>query len=351
MIWYILVALFLFWGTFVKKSKPYYFVAMIILFLFTAFRDVSLGDYYNETYIHIFSYCPPLSEFSGDMDYEKGFMFIMAVSRLFSMDFRLFQVIYTLIAILLLHLVIVKLQLDYNDRNLFLFTYFCMRFFINNFIILRQNLANLVVWFLVLSSLSIVVLVVGSIVASLFHITALASIPSMVAFPFLSRRNRKAIFWGTLGASVFLVFASDSFLNIMVNWMIDIAGERYRKYLITTEGVNAGFNWAYYFIRVGFFSFFYYFYDGIRYEKKGIIYVIAAYAVIFGSINVDIFSRFMEFFMIAIYAIMTLSYRWFPTQQRRLYLFFYVSALLIIMVRQLLIYGGGYCANYSLFFN
>ena len=47
MIWYLAIATILFCGYFSKQPKRYYTASLIILFIFTGFRDVTLGDYNN----------------------------------------------------------------------------------------------------------------------------------------------------------------------------------------------------------------------------------------------------------------------------------------------------------------
>lgn len=350
MIWYVLIATFLFIGFYSKYPKTHYWLSLIILFVFTAFRDTTLGDYYNTTYISIFENASVLSEFNVYAeDYELGYMLLNSLSKFFSDDFRVFQVIYTLLAIILLHLVVNKLRFTDTEKNLFLFVYFAMRFVINNFIILRQNIANLIVWYAVLSGAFILMSLVLIVISAQFHITSYANVVTASLMKALEKLDRKATFLITCLSSLFLVTASSGMINTLVNNFITFAGEKYAKYLVV-EGATVGFNWIYYFLRVGFFVLFYIFYDDIESENKSILFYVSAIAVILGSINVDIFSRFMEYYMIGIYGIMTLSYKIFNEQSRKVYMLVFYLALIVIMLRQLIVYGGGYLLNYGFFF-
>lgn len=351
MIWYVAVATFLFLGFFSNNPKRYYKISMIVLFAFTAFRDTRLGDYLNSTYIAIFNRVPDLFHFSMEgQNYELGYTLLNSIAKNIHNDFRIFQVLYTLVAMLLLYFVIKKLGFDNSEKNLFLFVYFCMRFVINNFIILRQNIANLFIWILLLSGAGIIISIITIIISAQFHMTSIANILTVGICKLFQRLDRRKTFIFTMVASVLLLFSSNSVINTLVNTFATFAGEKYEQYLILEEGAGAGFNFIYYLLRIGFFVIFYIYYDSVESEKKEAMFYISSIAVILGSINVDIFSRFMEYYMIGIYGIMTLSYRIFTEESRKIYLMLLYAMMMVIMIRQLIIYGGGYLLDYGWFF-
>lgn len=351
MIYYILIATFLFIGFFSRYPDRHYKVSMVLLFVFTAFRDTSLGDYENTTYKTIFMNAPLLPNFRLDtLEYEAGYTLIESITKLFSQDFRAFQVIYTLIAILLLAVVVNKLKFESRDKNLFLFIYFCMRFFINNFIILRQNIANMIIWYIVLSGLSLLVSILLVALSAQFHITSYANMVVIPVYKWIEKVDIRKIYIVTIITSIVLVFSSSGVANNIINMFISFAGEKYSKYLIVEGGTATGFNAIYYLLRAFFFSLFYWKYDLIETENKKCLFCISGVAVVLGSINVDIFSRFMEFYMIGIYGIMALSYRVFNEKSQKIYIFILYFAMLMIMIRQLNLYGAGYLKAYGFFF-
>lgn len=351
MIWYILIATFLFVGFYSKRPEKYYKISMCVLFVFTAFRNTNLGDYENKTYIAIYNRVPDIFHFSMEgQEYEFGYTLLNSVAKTIYSDFSFFQVLYTLIAMILLYFVIKQMKFEAREKNLFLFLYFCMRFFINNFIILRQNISNLFIWILVLSGAGIVISIAVIIASAQFHMTSYANLVTVGLYSLIRKLDRTKIFIATIILSIIFLFASRSVINTLVNAFITFAGDKYAKYLIPEGGDVAGFNFVYYLLRILFFAIFYLYYDRIRNEKKKALFYISAIAVILGSINVEIFSRFMEFYMIGIYGIMTLSYQAFSKRSRRVYTTLLYCAMMIIMIRQLIIYGGGYLMEYSLFF-
>lgn len=351
MIWYILVATFLFIGFFAKNPDKYYKLSIILLFVFTAFRDTSLGDYNNITYKTMFVMAPPLENFCVTrLEYEVGYTFLESITKVFSQDFRVFQVVYTLVAIILLGLVVNKLGFEAREKNLFLFVYFCMRFFINNFIILRQNIANMIIWYMLLAGFCLLISMIFVVLSAQFHMTSYANIVTVFVCKEITKFNIRKIYIVAVISSVILVMFSSGIVNNIVNMFIVFAGEKYSKYLLEEGGGAAGQNGIYYLLRMFFFSLFYWKYNLIQSKNKKNLFCISAVAVMLGSINVDIFSRFMEFYMIGIYGIMTLSYKVFDQKSQKIYIAMLYIAMLVIMIRQLNVYGAGFLKQYRLFF-
>ena len=155
MLIYVIIANFLFLGFFIpnKFQDIYYKISVIILFIFTAFRNLSLGGYDAENYQAFFYYkVPRLSNIlQYKTDYGYGYAIFTSLIKTIVEDYRVYQVVYTILAITLLYIVIKKLQLNKSERNLFLFVYFCQHFMWNNFVLLRQNIAMLIVWIILLT--------------------------------------------------------------------------------------------------------------------------------------------------------------------------------------------------------
>ena len=152
MIWYIGVATFIFLGYFYKKDKLWYIFSLLLLFCFSAFRDLSLGGWDAEFYSDYYHFVPPLTEFNGFQgEYEIGYTLFNSFLKMFSGNYAFFQIVYTAVTLFLLHIVINKLEFNDSEKCLFLFVYFCYRYIWNTWVLLRQNFANLIVWMLIFS--------------------------------------------------------------------------------------------------------------------------------------------------------------------------------------------------------
>ena len=345
MIPYLVIATFLFLGYFSKKPKKYYIISMIILFIFTGFRDISIGDYNNTAYIKAFDIVKKLPDFSfsDDDSVEIGFMFLNAVCKTVCDDFRFFQVIYTLIVIILLHFVIKKMEINDRQKCLFLFVYFCMRFIINNFIILRQNIAILIIWNILLTDtlpfkLAIKNKIIPYVISCYFHITSIFNILCLFLKNKLALLNKKYTYIITMIISLILLFTGTRLFQPIVNIMIQIGGEKFSAYVSSETNT---FNIIYYFIRIAIFTFLFLLYSKFKYKKKNLLFTLNILAVVFGSINIAIFSRFMEYLMIGPYLTIALVEEVFTERNKIYFLLILYFAMIFILVRSLLTYDSG----------
>ena len=134
MIYYVAIATFLFIGSFVKMPRVHYWVSMLLLFFFTALRNVNLGGTDAISYQYFFNELVPtidgFSQYKGR--YELGYAFLNSFSKTLTDEYVVFQILYSALAIGLLSIVINNLKLNDRERCLFLFVYFCYRFYLNN---------------------------------------------------------------------------------------------------------------------------------------------------------------------------------------------------------------------------
>lgn len=233
MIWYILIATFIFLGFFYRKSSKWYITSLIILFIFTGFRDLSLGGsdaiIYRNFYENI---VPNIYNLNGfESKYGFGYTFLNSILKTINGNYLFFQICYASITILLIHLIIKKLKLLDNEKCLFLFVYFCYRYVWNTFVLLRQNIANLLIWLLVLYFCDWVRKYRNStfviLLANIFHSTAIFN---FVLFPILVLLKKykpisKAIF--TTIVSIILLLYSDQIFGNILDVVIKFSGERY----------------------------------------------------------------------------------------------------------------------------
>ena len=123
------------------------------------------------------------------------------------------------------------------DKNVyFLFVYFCMRFIINNFIILRQNIAILIIWNILLTDtlpfkIAIKNKIIPYVISCYFHITSIFNILCLFLKNKLALLNKKYTYIITMIISLILLFTGTRLFQPIVNIMIQIGGEKFSAYV------------------------------------------------------------------------------------------------------------------------
>lgn len=353
MIYYVAIATFLFIGSFVKMPRVHYWVSMLLLFFFTALRNVNLGGTDAISYQYFFNELVPtidgFSQYKGR--YELGYAFLNSFSKTLTDEYVVFQILYSALAIGLLSIVINNLKLNDRERCLFLFVYFCYRFYLNNFVLLRQNIANLIIWIIILKVLDKRALSnLGVLFTGLFHRT---SFINLIMLPLINRMrviNKKKMLIITALISFFSIVMSNQLINKLVSMFAIVAGDKYSKYLIDGDAA-VGFNVINYVLRWIVILFVYFYYDRIKNEKKEILLFTGLFAIIIGSFNHEIFTRMIEYYMIAIYGGITISHQIFSKNSKFIFYFIIYTIFMIILIRSLMLTSGGMFLNYEFFFN
>lgn len=352
---YLIIATFLYMGIFIKKEYQsfYYKVSLIILFMFTAFRDINLGGYDAENYQRFFYFqVPKLNNILNySSDYAYGYAFFNSVIKSIAEDYRVYQVVYSLLAIVLLNSIIKKSQFTKWERNLFLFIYFCYRFLWNNFVLLRQNIAVLVFWILILDVFDkSIKSYLRTGIAWLWHKSALVNI---VIYPFV-RRMRKAhrnrLFFITIVVSVLFLVLSKPVFNMLIRVFLMLAGSKFEKYALITSDTE-GINFVNYVLKWVFVLIFYSNYNKIKNPHKAVFLNMSFIAMIIGSINIGFVGRLVEYYMISIYAIIPISHQAFQGREKYLYVLGLYFVFIFILFRFLYTFSGGELLNYSTFFS
>ena len=355
MIYFICVATLLFFGYFTRNSKQYFIFSIVLLFCFTAFRDINLGGTDAIAYQSFFSSVPTtINEFFkslGSFKYEDGYTFINVLVKIFKNDYFVYQVIYSSLSLFLLYRLIIKLELSNKEKCLFLFIYFCFRYFLNNFVLLRQNIANLIIWTLIIENWSgIKKTAIAVYISTLFHSTSTFNFLIWPIIKKIEKIEKKRVLIATFIISIILLFAGSGVINSAINFFVNFAGEKYSKYLIDTEGVVRGFNFIYYLIRWIVMIVFYIYYDKIDYSKKDILFYVGCIAIVIGSVDVEIFTRMMEYYMIGFYLMCTVIFRGFSTRDKQVFILILYVLLMIILIRSLYNTSAGTFRYYKLFF-
>ncbi|WP_267472252.1 EpsG family protein [Ligilactobacillus salivarius] len=103
-------------------------------------------------------------------------------------------------------------------------------------------------------------------------------------------------------------------------------------------------------IRYVFYIMYFLSIDNYEYSKKKTTLVVASLAIICGSINQNIFTRLLEYYMIGIYiAIVKSKYLMTAGRSRNLYLLILYVVFMIILARNLLTVSSGTYMNYQLY--
>lgn len=358
MIYYILIATIIFGGyLFGVKNERYINFNFVILFFFTAFRNPYLMGTDNISYRFFFENSVPfLKDFKNySHNYEIGYALLNSIAKTIYNDFLFFQVLYTAVSIVLLYIIVKKLKLSNSEKCLFLFIYFSYRYFQNSMEFLRQNIATLLVWLMLIQLQDndrpkYIKSIAVSVVGWTFHRSALFSIIILTIVNKLKKINRWTLFGVTIVLSLILYRLPLGLINNLINVAIMVGGSRYSNYLIDESATSISLNILNYLLRLVFYTFYIWRFNKIQYEKKGVIAAISSIAIIGGSVNLGIFTRMLEYAMIGIYVNITLSLRAFTKDSRIIFAIILYVAFIIILIRNLHTISSGTYMNYQWFF-
>lgn len=372
MVIYISIATLLFLGCFVKIENTKYIRSMfVVLFLFTALHNPYITGTDGISYRYFFdNFVPTLSSFgSYHHTYEIGYALLNSIAKTIKNDYFVFQALYCLISTVLLAAVVNKTGFDNKEKCLLLFVYFCFRYFQNSMEFLRQNIAILLIWYALLcfnqdndNNVTRIKQFLTMGVAWLFHRSALFNFLIYPVVQFMRRKSASILLIITAILSAALLSIGTPIINRMINFAVAIGGERYSGYFIDGE-IVIGLNWINYCLRWFFLLIFSY---GInctsvvndtdetvyssRDGSNQLILALSSLAIICGSINVGIFTRMLEYYMIGIYMSIVRSRDSFRDgASKNIYTICIYVAFIIILIRNLHTISGGTYLNYELY--
>lgn len=356
MVIYVLIAFFLLIGGLSRQKKIIYRVGFVTLFLLTALRNPMLAgsDYY--AYSSHFSAIPSLLQGKNIQDgyFEVGFNFLNAFVKIFSGEYVLFQISYSVLIFLLMSAVIKELQLTDEQKCQFLFSFFCFHFIWDTWVILRQNIADWIFWLLLIltykcpnnkKTAKSILVIFSLLLPMLFHTTAKFNIiffPTMLIIGKISSKKRMILI---PSIALFLFLVGDK----IYNWVLALALPYLRwdmaKYTATESNpIN-------FFIRLAFFVLFAWRYDVEEHPQKKMILDTFTMMVLIGSFNNVVTTRMYEYYAIGMYASMSLILNAFEKKSKMIASCLYGFAMIFILVRFVLTFDAGQAfVNYSLFF-
>lgn len=337
MLFYIIIASIIFWCGYSKNSKKVYIFSMILLFTLTACRAWRLGGTDAQIYYAYFMNATSLDIFQTS-DYGIAYILLNYVIRIFTGNYYAFQCIYAVITFLILHLVLSKLDISWSEKCILLFSYYCLRFFYNEWIALRQNLANLLFWYFLIcvyqcekeKKLKRVILVICAIgIPYLFHSSALLNIGLMLGVWGLSKlqMETKAVLVPIIAFG--LRTTGSKFLSPAINFMTSYISDRYEMYSGTGE---LGSNFIYFILRLMFFVFFCYRYYQDKSKTRDATFNIFGMMIIIAAIDLEIVSRVFEYYAIGLYVSIGTFLQSFNARSRNLAaVLFYVCMIFILI--------------------
>ena len=202
-------------------------------------------------------------------EYTFGYILLNSISKSIVNEYWLFQILYSIISILLLSLVFSKLRLKNKEKCYILLALFCFSFIWYFWNILRQNLANLLYWLFLIwyfanrpcyNIRNCLIIFCGLFIPSLFHSSALINFilfPIMIIVGRIPAQTRIKIF---VPISFTIYMLSSYVFGPLLNIMVNIIAPRYEMYIDASAGNGNIIN---YLLKLSFFIMF-----SINYDKE-----------------------------------------------------------------------------------
>lgn len=350
---YLLIATFFFVAAYTKNARGCFLIGIITLFCFSAFRNVeTLGGFDAQNYARIFNntdaFISISHSLSVDSQYSVGYILFNAIVRIFSDNYRDFQIVYILCTTIVLYMVLKKTKLNYRELCLFLFAYFCFRYLWYEWVLLRQNIANLIFWLCIVTAYisdskyrKRTYIVLALIVPPLFHTSAILNfifLPIMYVSRLLNDTMRKYLI---PILSVFVFILSSFIVSSFFPYLVGFVDDRYADYSISNVGngniINYGVRFLVYYILV-------FHYEREDYPYKDLVRDCMFMVLMIGSVNFSSANRLYEYYAIGMYIGFAVIPKYYPNVILRsvYYVFFIVT-----LARFLSLSLEGSLLNYS----
>lgn len=353
----VFVACFLFYCAFSPKAEAYYKACMFLVFAVSAFRHPILGGADTFQYYDYFMKIKSLSDvldLSGD-GFQIGYVTLTAIPRLIFGSYIWFQICYIALCSFLLHKTIKALELSGQEKILFLFGFFCYDYLWYFWGTLRQNVADLLFFYLLINYYKnsdkigtlakLAHIVVMIYIPYLFHSSAAMTL-FVMPFVLYAGKNvnpRTRFIWVAIGSVVVFITSSTVFSGL-ASYLASF-DDRYQGY-VDDEGVGA--NIINIVFRNGVFYLFCSIYNDIDYKYKRLVLNAATFFVLIGAMSQGVAGRMSEYFAFGFYVAMS-----FIGQYKKKYgtiVPIYFMALMVVFIRKMYTSDGGLNSHYYLFF-
>lgn len=306
----ILIATVLYAGAWGRQSKKCYQISLLLMFLFVFFRNKNMSGTDYISYEIYFRNSPTLSGFywnpltySSMYGYGWGYGLLNSLVKTVSDNYYALQIVDTFLVFALLIYVIYKLKINDNEKCMFLFVFFCTRFIWYFFILLRQNIANLICWIVLLgydrnnqyNLKHLIKDIVLILIAYSFHQTTVIFVLAYLVYIIISQRDHSKYFpYLVTLVSVIITAVTSTLMPMIINVISGLSGDKYAGYIGT-----GGLNYINYALRVAYLFVIFYLEKN---EKSSSLYLNGtAIAVMLGAVNSDISVRAADYFAISYY--------------------------------------------------
>lgn len=358
MVYFLLIDCLLFLGAYCKpkQSQVLYIISMISLWFVIAFRGLDMGGSDGHVYQMWFqSIVTPLSEFQFNiLKYQQeiqpisGFAWLFALiaslAKTLTGSFIGFQIIYATVTFGILYYIVDDLKLKDYQKPLFMFAYLSQQMIWYFCGLLRQSLANLLIWFVLehkfkrnnaLKKLVIVLLAV------LTHTSAIIAVVFCGILALLRNVSVKRIFYTSVLMGSFVYLGGAFLIPPILNFMAEKIDDRYSLYTNSMEVSNV-FNFALRFVILVLFYCEYNKCDGLKKEE---MIRINSLCFVIGSVNHSLAVRMLEYLAIGNYYGVTVILDSENNKRKRIYRIVIFGIFFVIFCRFFFV-NATYLVNY-----
>lgn len=345
-----------------KQSRLLFTIAVVMLWFLMAFRNIDLGGSDAKVYQEWFRVAvPTLSQFEWnpvvfqhEIQNEWGFGWLFtllaSITKIISPSYELFQAVYVTLSFGFLLLIIKDMKLDSHEKGLFLFAYLSQQMIWFFCVLLRQNLSNLVVWYVLEHKFKKHEFLKKAILlylATLLHTSAYIAIAAIVLLWIIQKFPAHKIVPAALfvGTGVFLAgrFLVSGILYFMANY-VDV---RYSMYLNAAGESSNVINFA---LRLCFVVLLYLEFTRRKNADAEKYLYIGVVCFLIGSIPQALVVRMTEYFAIAnSYAIAHFGVV-FAKKQNRIIAAGVLFLVFIVIFARFLNTNADFMKQYELFF-
>lgn len=358
------IATLLFLGAFSRQSRLFFIFSFCLLFLFVAFRDyyVSGGDFDAYIYRGYFSLSPTLKTFNwkfwnyydGSYGFGWGYGLLNAFVKTLTSNYFYFQLVDTILVFFLMAMVLKKTNLSYSEKCFMLFIWLSSKFLWYFFILLRQNISILIVWFVFLdytpkrkSKFFYIRDLVLIFISYLFHSSAFLIFFVYHCFIFINSKiqSRRIVFFSLIISLLLLGFTSKLYVlfrSALVYIDPNHFGQSYEDKISNISQINI----------ISYVQRCVYLLLIFKYTKSSKKYKntlsTTSLAVAAGGISNSLVIRIVELFAIGYYVGIA-KFMAFLRKKRQFILLMVMYLMYIAMIMQYIIVNNPYLFTYHLF--
>lgn len=355
MLMYICVAFILFMGTFTKQAKWFYYLGVLFLWTMMAFRHIDMGGFDAVFYQKFFDEVPPIwSLYNYDSNYTWAYTLLNSLVKTLSDQYIVYQIIYSIIAFSILCHLLDKTALNYKEKCLFILFFYCFRYMWDMWVILRQNMADLIFWSFsfVLYDLwknhkenktvmKICCICLAILLPAGFHSSGWLNLLILPLLYYMQKINVETKTIVIILVSLLLYYILSPSFGDILN-IISMLDTRYNMY----ANSDSSGNFIYYIFRLAVFVIFAINYQRISYQYKDYFFDMMGLMVLVGSINAPIIVRFVDYYAIGLYGLGACIPSLFAPSNRLPVLAVYGILLVGLLYRFLLIFDEGVFLDY-----